>query len=340
MDWDTKMKKIMAIAATVGILLVMATSGCIQNSGEKDEKELTKIKFAWFKGGTVIPQYVAKDMGYFEDEGLDVEIVHFKSTADGIPAIAAGDLEFGMTSNAPILKSIESGAPIKAIGVALYYSADEGHKDIAYVALEESGIKSVEDLKGKRIAIPYVGGDCHAYIVGILKKHGISPEEVTFVTVPWPYQIDAMVKGEVDAAGLFSTHLAEMELEGIAYTIVASAVDLLPRIDVVVVYASTDYIKENPEVVRKFLRAFYRGQKYLATNPEGYRGHLADYTGLEPELIEKLDLEKFQGVSTDGKFDEAFWQEFIEIMIDAGFLEEEIPLDRIFTEEYLPELEE
>jgi NitT/TauT family transport system substrate-binding protein len=327
-------REIMLIVAVGVIFLTTAAAGCIQSSGEK---ELTKAKFAWFKGGTVIPQYVAQDKGYFEDEGLDVEIVHFKSTADAIPVVAAGDIEFGMTSNAPVLKAIESGAPIKAIGVALYYSADEGHKDIAYVALEESGIKSVDDLKGKRIAIPYVGGDSHAYIVGILKKHGISPDEVTFVTVPWPYQIDALVKGEVDAAGLFSTHMAEMEMEGINYTIVASAGDLLPHIDVVVVYSSTDYIKEHPDVVRKFLRAFYRGQTYLKTHPEGYRKYLADYTGLEPELIEKLDIEKFQGVPTDGKFNEAFWQDFTKIMIDAGFLEEEIPLDRIFTEEYLPD---
>jgi len=330
-------REIMLIVIAAGTLLALVAAGCIQNSGNNEEKELIKVKFAWFKGGTVIPQYVAQDRGYFEDEGLDVEIVHFKSTADAIPVVATGDIEFGMTSNAPILRSIESGVPVKAIGVALYYSADEGHRDIAYVALEESGIKSVEDLKGKRIAIPYVGGDSHAYIVGILKKQGIDPADVTFVTVPWPYQIDAMVKGEVDAAGLFSTHLAEMELEGINYTIVASAVDLLPRIDVVVVYSSEEFIKENPEVVRKFLRAFYRGQVYLKTQPEGYRAYLADYTGLEPELIEKLDLEKFQGVPTDGRFDEAFWQEFTKIMVDAGFLDEEIPLDMIFTEKYLPE---
>lgn len=339
MRCDMKKKKIMAIVAIAGILLVMVTVGCIQ-IWDKDEEGLQKVRFAWFRGGTIIAQYAAQDLGYFEDEGLDVEIIYFKSTADAIPSVASGEIEFGMTSNTPILKSIEAGMPIKAVGLVQYASADEGHISIAYVALNESGIEDPQDLRGKKLAIPYVGGDAHIYLLSLLKMHGIEEDEVTFITVPWPNHIEALVKGEIDTASLFITHLAKMDLEGIGYNIVMGSSELMPRSESVSIYSSTDYIEKNPETVRKFLRAYFRGQAYLENHPEAYKEYLAEYLGWEPELLEKMDVEKIHGLPHGGRFNETNWQEFSKLMVDTGFLEEEIPLDRVLTEEYLPELEE
>jgi len=206
--------------------------------------------------------------------------------------------------------------------------------------LNKSGIKSVEDLKGKRIAIPYEGGDSHMYLVALLQEHGINPDEVTFVIVPYQLQIDALVNGEIDAASLFATHLAKMDLEGINYTVVTSSSDLLPWIDVLMIYTSTDYVENHPDVVRKFLRAFYKGQAYLETHPDAYEEYLVDCLGWQPQLLEKLDITKVQGLPHGGRFNETSWQEFMKVMVDVGFLDENIPIDRVYTEEYLPELEE
>lgn len=331
----------------LGIMTLTLFSGCVgKQEMVKGEKpgELTKVKLAWFKGGTIIAQYVAQERGYFADEGLDVEITYFKSTADAIPSVAAGEIEFGITSNTPVLSSVAAGVPIKGVGLVHYASADEEHISNMCVALGESGIKTPDDLRGKKIAIPYVGGDAHIYAVALLDKYGISPEEVTFVTVPWPFHIDALVSGEVDAATLLISHIANLQAQGIDYNIVMDSGELLPRRESVLIYSSNEYMEKNPEVVRKFLRAYYRGQAYLEAHPEEYKNYLAEYLGWKPETLEELNnLHENglpHGLPHGGRFDEKTWQDFIKIMVDTGFLEEEIPVDRVFTEEYLPELED
>jgi len=340
MRWNIGRKKLIILTIAIALAAVLIV-GYIHVS-EKPEEEPTKVGLAsWPKGLEIIPQYVAQDRGYFEDEGLEVEITYFRASADAISAIVAGDLEFGLTSDVPLLKAIEAGVPIKAIGLIYYASKKEGHIGTAYTALNESGIKNVEDLRGKRIAIPYVGGDTHINIVALLKEHGINPDEdVTFVVVPWPFMIEALIKGEVDVVGLLPQHLTVMELEGINYTIVTSSVDLLPRIESLIIYASTDYIEENPDVVRRFLRAFYRGQAYVETRPEAYKRYLADYGGWDPQVLEKLSIKKLLGMPHGGRFNETVWQEFIKLMVDNGYLKEEISVDRVLTEEYLPALKD
>jgi len=344
---DEKSAVAVILLGMVGLAVFAGCTGTKDTGGmvEKEEpQELTKVRLAWFKGGTIIAQYVAQEKGYFEDEGLDVEITYFKSTADAIPSVAAEEIEFGITSNTPVLRSVASGVPIKGIGLVHYASAEEKHISAMTVALAESGIEKPEDLKGKRIAIPYVGGDAHIYAVALLKKHGISPDEVTFVTVPWPFHIDALLKGEVDAATLLISHIANLRSQGIDYNIVMDSGELLPRRESVLIYTSTSYMEKNPEVVRGFLRAFYRGQAYLEAHPEEYKNYLAEYLGWKPEILEELDnLHENglpHGLPHGGRFDEKTWQDFIKIMVETGFLEEEIPVEKVYTEEYLPDLKD
>jgi NitT/TauT family transport system substrate-binding protein len=223
-----------------------------------DAAAAEKIKFA-LPGNSMgyLPLFVAVHRGFFKDEGIDIELPRL------VPAMAqnallAGEVQYhGLADSG--LRLAARGAPIKAI----FYGADRP----MYYLVGQKEVRSVAELKGKKVGVSQFGGTSDLSARLALKHFGVEPER------------DALII----QIGVEGTRVAALRAASVEAIIVpVPAVVLLKRdgfnvisfLGDVVEFASNGYsttdqrIKEHPEEVKKVLRAMYRGLRFSKENPE------------------------------------------------------------------------
>src|SRR5438105_5760953 len=152
-------------------------------------------------GGAVTPPnmvhlapYVAKDMGFFDEVGLDVDIVSFEGGVGALRGGIAGSLDIVATSSDPLFAAIQQGAPVKAIGT---YAPR-----LSVVISSAGAIQTPRDLRGRKIGIQEVGGFNEVMTRVLLQTVGMTPNDVQYVTVSTANRVPALVQGQVDATTL------------------------------------------------------------------------------------------------------------------------------------------
>lgn len=146
---------------------------------------------------------VAQDRGYFEKWGLDVTIANpFASGVDLLNALQSGEIQMGQVG-VPMIGAVLRGMDLVILG---NYSGSSSHlggdNTMALVARDGSGIRTIRDLKGKRVAVTF-GTINHLYILGVLAKAGLAVNEVTLVNTPGPEMPVALRGGAVDAFSMW-----------------------------------------------------------------------------------------------------------------------------------------
>ncbi len=137
-----------------------------------------------------LPPYVAQELGYFKDENLTVELVRFEGGVGALRAMAAGGVNLAGTSTEPVISAVAQGVEVKVINT---YSPN-----ISQVFAVRDTIKTPADLKGKKIGIQEPGGFADALSRAYLKKVGIDPKDVQFVSTTTAARVQQLVSGGVD----------------------------------------------------------------------------------------------------------------------------------------------
>ena len=249
-----------------------------------------KVKFA-LPGNSMgyLPLFVAVHRGFFKDEGIDIELPRL------IPAMAqnalmSGDVHYHGLADSGLRLAVR-GAPIKAI----FYGADRP----MYYLVAQKEIRSVADLKGKRVGVSQFGGTSDLSDRLALKHFGVEPER------------DALII-QIGSEG---TRMAALRAGSVAAIIVpVPAVVLLKRdgfneisfVGDVVEFASNGYsatdqrIKENPQEVKKVLRAMYRGLRFTKENPEGTIEVIQKEWKVDPEVAKESYAAIVKALNDDG----------------------------------------
>ncbi len=271
-------------------IIVFALSICTLATPTSSTLGADKVKFA-LPGNSMgyLPLFVAVHRGFFKDEGIDIELPRL------IPAMAqnalmSGDVQYhGLADSG--LRLAARGAPIKAI----FYGADRP----MYYLVAQKEIRSVAELKGKRVGVSQFGGTSDLSARLALKHFGVEPER------------DALII-QIGSEG---TRMAALRAGSVAAIIVpVPAVVLLRRdgfneisfVGDVVEFASNGYtttdqrIKENPQEVKKILRAMYRGLRFAKENPEGTIGVIQKEWKVEPEVAKESYAAIVKALNDDG----------------------------------------
>src|SRR5882672_9232477 len=150
-------------------------------------------------GGAVTPPnmvhlapYIAHDMGFFDEVGLDVEMKSFEGGVAALRGGLSGGLDVVATSSDPLFAAIQQGAPVKAFGT---YAPK-----LSVVLMAVPDIKAAADLKGKKLGIQGVGGFADVMSRLVLAGAGISPNDVQFIDVATANRVTSMAGGQTDAA--------------------------------------------------------------------------------------------------------------------------------------------
>ena len=255
------------------------------------------------------PIYIAYENGYFADEGFDVNLISTDFEArkiglnNGSIPIVNGDFQF--------FPSIENGIDVKVV--------DGLHEGcIKFAVRPDSDIKTVQDLKGKKIGVDEIGGTPHQVASLWLENAGISADaargEVTFL----PYsdgnlEFEALAKGEIDVAALWDPLGSIHEKAGDVKILFDLGKDPYFKDHFCCfLYASTKVLNEEPEKVAALLRAYRKAQEWIYENPEKAVDIIVNkkYASIEDKDL-AVDLIKSYGYPSADKHNES-WDQRVE----------------------------
>ncbi|MCD8553095.1 ABC transporter substrate-binding protein [Seleniivibrio sp.] len=256
--------------------------------------ERPKLKVGYAPGGGSILTLVAQDKKFFEKEGLDVELVQFASSSDGLNALNTGKIDFGVSfGTAGPLAFISKGADFTIIGGMLA----GGHPIIALPENKDK-FKSIQDFKGKTIATARI---YTADVVwrGALKRAGIDPnKDVTIIELKNPSAVlEAVKAGKVDAGIGSSTIVMKLEQAGVA--VVGWSNDLFPDHPCCRVVARGKNTVKYHETYRAFLRALIQAEKFKHEHPDSVVSVAMKYLNLDEPTARAFVLEPHQSTRVD-----------------------------------------
>jgi NitT/TauT family transport system substrate-binding protein len=224
--------------------------------------------------------FVAKEQGFFEEEGLDVELLEFQNSADGINALKAAKIDVGAFGTTAPLVHVSKGTDLRIIGGIM-------GEDAAIVTTPANAgkIKAVADLRGKKIAtVRLASGD--AVLRGALHDAGIDwkKDVQIFELKNPPAVIEALKTGQVDAGVVWGPHDFRAEEQGLE--IVARSKTLQPGHPCCRLTVRAEQLKERATWV-KLVRAILRAEKFAREDHPRTVDAIVKYLKLDRALIEK-----------------------------------------------------
>ncbi|AXC51105.1 taurine ABC transporter substrate-binding protein [Paracoccus suum] len=205
------------------------------------------------------------------DAGYKAEWRQFSSGGDISTALASGDVPIGVIGSTGL-----TAAASRGVDVAVFWILDNIGKSEALVARNGSGINSPADLKGKKVAVPFVSTSHFHLLAGLTKMWDINPRDVQLLNLAPPQIVAAWQRGDIDAAYVWPPALSELKKDG---TVIADSEQIgaatVPTFDGLV--ASTSWAEKNP----KFMEAF---TKALAAAYADYKEHGKDWTADSPQI--------------------------------------------------------
>lgn len=277
-----------AIGLTIASALTI--TGCSTAGDDADESSLTTIKVAAQSVISAESLYLGIAQGYFEDEGLDVELVDVPDQTAAFAALQSGGLDFTMSPFISVLQSARQGMPISIVA-----AADGMHPDLAnavgdekakYTSVSvnvnpESGITDMAGLAGATIAIPIVRSQADATIIWVLRNNGVDTSGINWLNLDFVSALGSLKDNQIDAAFLVSPFALEAAADGLTPVMYPSAEFFEPGSAVSGWLASNSFIDSNPDVIAAFQRAMARSAEYATDNLEIAKQSLIDRTGTE-----------------------------------------------------------
>lgn len=274
-------KKVQMKALIIGLILIIALTGCSQ-TGKEEPKQ--KLKLGILPVDDSLPLIVADQKGYFDEENLDVELITFQSAVESQSAMQAGQID-GMLTDivvAALLK--ESGVNIKITSVI---AVSQEKRRFAIVASPKSGIERIEDLKGKDIGIS-TNSIIEFMTDKLLDEAGIGSQNVKKTSVPKiPVRLEMLINNQIDAVNIPEPLVSLAELKG-AKVIVDDTVN--PQLTQVVMIMTDQALQQD---IKSFYKAYAKAVDEINTNPNQFKETLIQNTNIPEPVIEKYQVSTY-----------------------------------------------
>ncbi len=221
--------------------------------------------------------YVAKDLGYFDEEGINVELTAFESGLQSLRGGIAGGLGIVGASSEPIITVISRGAKIRTI-------FSYAHKLTVVMAAQES-IRKPTDLRGKNLGIQEVGAFREVMTRAVLLSAGLTPQDVNYVPVSSAGYIAALMDNRIDTAIL---HIDQAYM---ARTKKASLHPLVPLWEVMPSYwygtfsANEELLRKDPDLLARGVAAIIKAHRFMYRNKDRTLDLASKHTGYAKEIL-------------------------------------------------------
>jgi NitT/TauT family transport system substrate-binding protein len=286
------------------------------------------------RGETWLPVYLAQELGYYKEAGLDVQFVTYKDGPLAQMGLLAGEAQFCIIGFEPVLQAFEKGKETKVILTTTYNQP--------YMFATRKGIDKVSDLKGKVIFAGMAGSAPYYFARTVLEDAGLNPDkDVTFASLEYGAEVAALGKGDIDASYVRATKAPEFQAVGA--NIVVDATDPAQhtkiygsdRYEAMVVQVTNEYIKNSPENIQKFTNSVYRAMLWQAGNTDEEVGKKVSpfFPGrnIDARLISILR----RSLSPDGSFSEKGYNTVAQFCQNSGIITKPVPFAAVIDQSFI-----
>ncbi len=316
----------------VVLVVVLLLSACGKPSAPTPEA--LNLPMGYVANVQFSPFYVALERGYFIQAQYAVSF-DYRWETDGMQLVAAGQVPFTIASGDQVIQARSQGLPV--VAVAAWFQ----RFPVAVISLSHE-LRGPEDLRGLKIGIPATFGASYIGLRALLKAGGLTENDVEILEIGYT-QLAALSAGTVDAAVVYANNEPVILIqEGTPFSAlyVADYANLVSN----VLVTNETMVREHPERVRAFVTAFLQGlQDVLAADPSAtlelckrYVEGLNDAQNAQTQLaVLEATLDYWQ-TDTPGRFDPRSWEQAQQVMLEAGLIQQTVPLDTLFTNQFVP----
>lgn len=318
-------------------ILFLSACGGGEDTGSTGEDGLKDVTFVldWTPNTNHTGVYAAKAEGYYEEQGLDVEIV-LPGEAGAEQTVATGNGDFGISAQENVTQSRLQGVSIVSIAAII-------QDNTSYLASpKEYGLETPADLEGHTYG-GYGSPIEEETIASIMKADGADIDEVDILNIGETDFFTA-VQRDVDFAWIYygwtgvEAELRDFPLNTISFTEYSDALNFYTP----VMITNEKLIEEDPEMVEAFTEATAKGYQLAMDKPEQAAQHLID---AEPDLDEELVMasqkwltDVYQGDAPYwGHQERDVWQNYMAWMYENELIDSELDVDAAYTNDFLPE---
>lgn len=323
------LKKIIFSVVTFILIIVIVVLSILNT--QKKTSDLTKVKVAEVTHSMFYaPQYLAHKLGYFEEEGLDVEIITVPGADKVTAAVLSGDVQIGFCGSESTIYVYNQGEKDYLVNFAALTKRDGSF----IVSREKIEDFTLEDLKGKHVVAGRQGGMPVMMFEWALTQAGIDPKEDVNVdtSIEFASMSGAFIGGTGDFVNLFEPNALQLEQEGYGY-VVASLGELGGVVPYTAYHAKKSYIEKNEEVIQGFSNAINKALKYTREHtPEEIAKDLVDY--FPDTSLDDITTIVKRYKDNDSWFDtteikEEDFNHIQEVMENSEALEKRAPYDKL-----------
>lgn len=277
--------------ALVAVLATVALAGCDggQSAGAGRDGP-TRLRVAYTPVAPLLPAYVAQDAGIFARHQLEVTFTPVQNVST-IPPALGRQFDIGSATPPDLIKAVHRGIDVGAVTAATLDTQDNSIGEI--VVRNDSPIRSVTDLPGKRVATPTIGATMHVSLLNWMSQQGVEPSSIVAVEMPFPTMADQLTAGRVDAVEAVQPFLGLMLQAG--HRSIGSPIVTVAESPVVSALwiAQRQWAGDNPAVITRWNDAMREAERLIQTDEPLAREALRKYTELPAEVARKVKLPRY-----------------------------------------------
>ncbi|MDR1977788.1 MAG: aliphatic sulfonate ABC transporter substrate-binding protein [Synergistaceae bacterium] len=264
------------VVVVIVIVGICVWGGARADAAEKAEKKYDGLTIRWATQPSQTQAAIAEELGYFKEEfeadGVTVELRVFASGPPIIEAFAAGELDFGQVGNQPAIQAIANGIDIRII--AAYMTSDGSSS--ALVASDKSGINSLSDVRGKKVAYT-VGTVAHQLLLKFLDSEKLTEDDLQLINLRLGDIPAALESDSIDAAVIWEPYLTGILEKGGA-RLVRDGTGFPNSSSIII--GRKSFLEEHPELTVRLLKVLDRSEKWSREHVEESVKLLSKRTGV------------------------------------------------------------
>ena len=283
-----------------------------------------KIVFGYTAVTDFATVFVAAEQGYFTKRKLDVELKFIPLNSTIPAAIQSDSLQMGGPTPSVFLQSVEGG--LDHVVIAGGGVTSKTITGFGLVAKAGSGIRTAQDVIGKKVGVPGLGAFLHVTFRAWLKQNGVDYKKVNFVEASFPQHGDLLRGGSIDAVVTADPFMSRIVDSGVGYVVSYYSTFLEPNNHTIWYVAKRDWAQKNAAQVKLFREAIQEAATFMAQpkNDGAVRAAIAKYTKLPPAIVAKVQISPPGPTVSEKQMN--YW---VGLMKDQGMLQTELKVSTL-----------
>jgi NitT/TauT family transport system substrate-binding protein len=318
--------------------IIFLLTGCTRSTANTTQAPPEKIRLpmGYIPNVQYAPFYMAVEKGYFADANLDVTFDYSLET-NGMALVGADEVPFAVVSGEQVLMARGQGLPV------VYVAAMWQDYPVGLAALKETGIRTPEDMRDKKIGIPGLFGASYVGFHALLQAGGLQETDLILDSIGFS-QVEALLAGQEDAIVIYANN-EPIQLEALGYEIDLIKVSDYAKMASNGIITNESVLAENPELAQRLVSVLLKGLADVLEDPEeafdvckkhvdGLASLPADQQEIQRKVLE-ASMEYWKADRL-GYSDPEAWETMQDVLLGMGFLTEKQDLSKAYTNQFIP----